>query len=221
MNTIHIAFALIAVLVVGMAVLALRVRELTRDLTNKGEVSPLAIEMAIKHEATMRKILAERLGDSIKDIRKKVDEALSRLGIDPETGMAYVGQNPIDVRSPRTKAQLAIERGDVAGAIDELVSVLPQGVSDRFHGWTILSGPDAQPEGEYPNTAHADHVHYDHSDSAAEVAKLLNITKPGRHAIVIDVPAARHSVADMVVDAVLNDIKRNGPIAQAVKQTTT
>lgn len=174
MNTIHIAFALIAVLVVGMAVLALRVRELTRELTTKGGLIPSAIEMAVKHEATMRKILADRLDDSIKDLRKKADEALSRLGIDPETGMAYVGQAPIDVRSPRTKAQLAIERGDVAGAIDELVSVLPQGVSDRFSGWTIFPDPDAQ-----------------------------------------------RDAADMVVDAVLNDIKHNGPIARAMKQATT
>lgn len=71
------------------------------------------------------------------------------------------------------------------------------------------------------NTVCADYIHYDNSDSAAGVAKLLGITKPGRHAIVIDVPADRQSIADMIVSVVLNDIKRNGPIAQAVKQTTT
>ncbi|WP_368655410.1 hypothetical protein ABRY94_11805 [Castellaniella ginsengisoli] len=43
------------------------------------------------------------------------------------------------------------------------------------------------PKNEHPNMARADYVHYDHSDSAAEVAKLMNISKPGRHAIVIDV----------------------------------
>ncbi len=71
------------------------------------------------------------------------------------------------------------------------------------------------------NTVCADYIHYDNSDSAAEVAKLLHITKPGRHAVVIDVPADRQSAADMVMDVVLNDIKRNGPIAQALKHATT
>lgn len=71
------------------------------------------------------------------------------------------------------------------------------------------------------NTVCADYIHYDNSDSAAGVAKLLGITKPGRHAIVIDVPAAPRTVADMVVGVVLNDIRRNGPIARAMKQATT